>query len=117
MEKSIPISTDSRKFFRQYLELINPLVKLRGRELDVMSELLYYNDKFKDIPEEHRWKLIFDYDVKTEIKERLKLSDASLNNNLTILRKKKILVKNRVVKSFLIYPSDTCKLSFIFNIK
>jgi DNA-binding MarR family transcriptional regulator len=116
MEKSIPISTDGRKFFRQYLELINPLIKLRGKELDVMSELLYYNDKFKDIPEEHRWKLIFDYDVKTEIREKLNLSDASLNNNLSALRKKGILVKNRILKSFLIYPDSTCKLSFIFTI-
>jgi hypothetical protein len=117
MEKSISINTSKSKFFRQYLELINPMIKLRGRELDVMAELLYHNNQLKSIPHKQRWQLILNYETKTEIRSKLKLSDASLNNNLSALRKKGILSDSGIVKNFLIYPVDNCKLSFKFDIK
>jgi len=116
MDKSIPIRTTKSKFFRQYLELLNPILRLRGKELDVLAEILYYNHKLENIPEKHRWKLIFDYDTKAEIRQKLQLSDASLNNNLSALRKKGIIRKNKVTDSFLIYPNNYCKLTFSFNI-
>ena len=115
MEKSVPIRTTENKFFRQYLELLNPLLRLRGKELDVLAEILYHNHRLENIPEKHRWKLIFDYDTKTEIRTKLELSDASLNNNLSALRKKGIIRKNKVAESFLIHPSNYCKLTFSFN--
>lgn len=117
MEKNIPIGTTENRFFRQYLELINPILKLRGKELDVLAELMYYNNKMKDISEEHRWKLIFDYDTKAKIKNKLSLSDASLNNNLSALRKKHIIVENRIKKAFLVYPDNKFLLKFQFNVK
>jgi DNA-binding MarR family transcriptional regulator len=117
MEKNIPIATTENKFFRQYLELINPLLKLRGKELDVLAELMYYNYKFKDIPDEHRWKLIFDYDTKTKIRTKLDLSDASMNNNLSALRKKGIIKLNKVRDVFLVYPSSNFSLNFKFNVQ
>lgn len=116
MEKSVPIKTTENKFFRQYLELLNPLLRLRGKELDVLAEILYHNHKLDKVPEQHRWKIIFDHDTKTEIRTKLDLSDASLNNNLSALRKKGIIRKNKVAKSFLVYPSNYCKLTFSFNI-
>lgn len=116
MDKSVPIKTTKGKFFRQYLELLNPLLRLRGKELDVLAEILYHNHKLKKIPEKHRWKLIFDYDTKAEICTKLHLSDASLNNNLSALRKKGIIKKNKVQNSFLIHPNNYCKLTFSFNI-
>lgn len=118
MEKVIPVNTNTRKFFKEYLRLINPLVGLRGKELDVMAELLYYNYEFRDIPEEHRWKLIFDYDTKTDIRSSLGLSDASMNNNLSSLRKRGLIVNNRVAKFFWVYPEgDEMKIVFKFNLE
>tara|TARA_R110000868_G_scaffold11475_2_gene56161 strand:- start:2006 stop:2374 length:369 start_codon:yes stop_codon:yes gene_type:complete len=114
MEKNIPIKTSSVKFYRQYLELINPLIKLRGKELDVLAQLLLYNNDLKKIPEEHRWKIIFDYDTKTKIRTELGLSDASMNNNLSALRKKGLIKNNQVMKNFLVYPKDKVKITFNF---
>ena len=117
MEKNIPIKTTEDKFYRQYLELINPLLKLRGKELDVLAQLLLYNNSLKDIPEEHRWKIIFDYDTKTKIRTELDLSDASMNNNLSALRKKGIIENNKVLKNFLVYPNGAVKITFNFDLK
>lgn len=117
MEKNIPIKTSETRFYRQYLELINPLLKLRGKELDVLAQLLLYNNSLKSIPEEHRWKIIFDYDTKTKIRTELNLSDASMNNNLSALRKKGIIKNNQVLKNFLVYPNGSVKITFNFNLK
>jgi len=118
MEKKIiplpPIGVS--KFFRQYLELLNPIIQLRGKELDVLAELLYYNHTLKAIPEEHRWKLIFDYDTKLKIRNKLKLSEASMNNNLSALRKKNIIQENRIGKAYLIEPGKSFLLGFNFVI-
>ena len=116
MEKKVTIPTDESKFYRQYLEILNPIIKLRGKELDVLAELLFHNTRLKDIPNNLRWKLIFDQDNKTAIRQKLNLSEASLNNNLSALRKKGIIRKNRIPDSFLIHPSNYCKLTFSFNI-
>lgn len=116
MEKKVPIKTDSKKFYRQYLELMNPFVKLRGKELDVLAQLLYYNNKLKSIDEKHRWVVIFDYDNKQAIREELGLSEASLNNNLSALRKKGMIKNNKVIKGLLIYPNKNSKLTFNFII-
>ena len=119
MEKKIiplPPTTES-KFFRQYLELLNPLLRLRGKELDVLAELLYHNHKLIDIPLEHRWKLIFDYDTKMEIRSKLQLSDASMNNNLSALRKKGVIENNKVNPNYVVLPENKFILGFKFNIE
>jgi len=115
MEKKVTIATSENKFYRQYLEILNPIIKLRGKELDVLAELLYHNNRLKEIPYKHRWKLIFDYDTKSDIRTKLKLSEASLNNNLSALRKKRIIVENEVLKNFLVSPQESFSLKFNFK--
>lgn len=116
MEKKIQVPTTPRKFFRQYLELINPLVNLRGKELDVLSELLYHNHKMQKVPEEYRWKVLFNYDTKTNIREKLNLSVASMNNNMSSLRSKGIIINGKIKKDFLIHPKGQCDIIFSFKI-
>ena len=115
MEKRIPIPTSKNTFFRQYLEYLNPVLRLRGKELDVLSELLYHNDDLKSIPTEYRWKVIFEHDIKMKIVSKLKISEATLNNNFSALRKRKILVDNRIINTLLIYPDDSTKIIFDFK--
>ena len=117
MEKIIKIPTTEEKIFRQYLEIFNPIIKLRSKELDVLSQLLYFNDKLKDIPEEHRNKILFDYDTKKEMQNKIGLSGAYFDNCLSILRKKGIIINNKLIKNFLFYPDKDVKLTFNFVIK
>ena len=116
MEKIVPLKTTEKVFFRQYVEILDPLIKLRPKELDVLAELLYYNNKLKSIDSKNRWKLIFDYDNKKEIADSLKISVASLGNNLSYLRKRGIIVDNKVVDNLLVYPGKDFKLTFKFSL-
>ena len=116
-KKIIPLPpTTKSMFFRQYLELLNTIIHLRGKELDVLAELLYYNHDFKNIPEEHRWKIIFDYDTKLKIRNKLSLSEASMNNNLSALRKKNIIQNNKITKAYIVEPKKEFVLAFSFKI-
>lgn len=88
MEKKITTRTTPLMFFRQYLKLINPLYRLSPKESEVLSYLLYLNYKYRDITEDARHRLIFDYDSKVLIANEFKTSMAKINNVLTDLRKK-----------------------------
>lgn len=118
MEKTVPIKTTSDKFYRQYLEIINPLIKLRGREADVLSEFIKsYNALPDNLNEEDKWALLFSYESKQRIKNTLKFSDATLANNITALRRKNIIKDNKIVKPLLIKPSKQSIIKFQFNIE
>ena len=116
MEKILPLKTSEKVFFRQYVQILNPLIKLRDKELDVLAELLYHNNKLKSIDIKNRWKLILDYDNKKDIANDLDMSVASLGNNLSSLRKKGIIVNNKVVSNLLVHPGKEFKLTFKFSV-
>lgn len=116
MLKEIPIKCTDRNFYRYYVELLNPIAKLRKKELDVLAQLLYYDNKYKSLEDKIRYKIIFDQDTKLEIREALNLSEASLNNNLSELRKKKVIKDNQIAKGYRVYPGEESKLVFNFLI-
>jgi len=115
-KRVIPISTTSEKFYKQVVVLLNPILRLRGKEQDVLAQLMYYNNKYKDLDNSIRWKVIMEYDTKTEIQKKLGISAASMYNNLSALRKKGIIIKNKVHPNYLITPNKEFSLKFKFTI-
>lgn len=113
----IPVKTTRNKFFREYVELMNPVLRLRKRDLDVLSELLYYNDKLKDLSPKNRWTLIFNYENKVEISNKLKMSKETFATHLTELRKKNIIVDNKVVDMLCINPGKSFNVQYKFVIR
>ena len=117
-EMIIRISTTKRLYFRQVLNLLKgfePLNKCQPRELDVLAELYYWNYYYKDIPEESRGKLIFDYDTKRAIADYLNIDNAVLDNSLSALRKKNIIVGRKVPKTFNIEFNKSIIFQFVEN--
>lgn len=116
--KVIPIKTELRTFFRQYVHIMKPVFKLNDRESDILGELMYFNYKYRELTEDIRYKIIFDYDTKVEIRVNLGITEASFNNGLTTLRKKGILVDNRLAGNLLVIPdSNRFSVTFLFSIK
>lgn len=115
----IPITTTPREFFRMNLEILKsfpPFNLLRSKELDVLAEILFYNYKYKDIDALVRGKVIFDYSTKVEMRENLSMDEQSFNNHLTTLRKKGILDKRNINKTFGIDPI-TPVITFNFKLE
>ena len=124
MDKKV-INIPKRKlntFFREYLELINPLLKLRTKELDLLGRLMYYNytisKEFKNPESKLKWSQLFSKDIKDVIGEEIGQNQSILANNLSALRKKKIILNGNKLRSDLcLYPnSEQFVLAFRFNL-
>lgn len=89
----IPISTTRIHFYKIALRILNPVLKLSNMEIDVLASimLIHYANRNKD-PKRVE-KNLLSYKSRVAIRSRLDISEASLNNNISYLRKKGILVK------------------------
>jgi len=118
--KKIPIKTNSRKFYRQFLELIKslpPIDKLRPKELDVLSEVMYENGNMSEYKDSDRYTLIFSTKKRKQMRELIGISEDSYNNNLSILRKHGLITKDNKLNKFLstVVFKDNFSLEFIFK--
>ena len=118
--KTIAIKTNKDKFYRQFLELLRsipPINKLRPKELDVLAEIIRQENLLKDYPEEHRQSIIFSISSRKDMRELIGISADSFNNNISMLKKYKILdSENRLNKFFKNINFDSkFELNFIFK--
>ena len=116
------IPVDKSQLFYRWLILTRPLHGLKGNQLKVLAWLLYYHHNYKTNidNEEVVWKMVFDYDTKAKIKEDVGIQDASFQNVLSILRKKGVIVNNRIVEAYiprLEIGAKEFKLIYHFKIK
>lgn len=121
-KKVIDIKSNERMFFRHYIKLLSsfkPLNGIRNQELMVLAELMYSNHViskgFKDREDPNKWKLIFSYENKRAIEEILQISDATMANCLTNLRKMKLIQDNTLQKIFRVYPEKDFEIVFRFS--
>lgn len=117
MKKEITLGFNSeQKLFRAYVELLQPIFKLRNREADVFAQLLYFNYLKRDIKNiNDRFELILSPKNKKQILENLNIGDNILQNMLSSLRKKGLLVNNIIPTKYLQYISED-GLSLIFKL-
>jgi len=111
-------------FFR-WLDITKAFHKLNNQQQQVLALLLYYHYQYRKEVTNNKilWKILFDYDTKLKIKEdevfKNGLSDSALQNILTALRKKNIIVGGEISKMFipeLDLKTKTFKIIFNFNI-
>jgi DNA-binding MarR family transcriptional regulator len=90
------LKVDERQFFKVWLTLLQPFLKLRDQELKVLAVLLYYRHtiqtqvKSKTIVDE----LLFNTKTRKKIKEELNIESYSFNNILSALRKRGLITNN-----------------------
>lgn len=118
MKKEITLGfTTEQKLFRAYVELLQPIFKLRNREADVFAQLLYFNYLKRDIKNiNDRFELILSPKNKKQILENLNIGDNILQNMLSNLRKKGLLVDNIVPVKYHQHIMDN-SLDLIFKLR
>tara|TARA_B100000767_G_scaffold225021_1_gene214242 strand:+ start:47 stop:433 length:387 start_codon:yes stop_codon:yes gene_type:complete len=116
------IHTDKKSIFRLWLEFLKPYHKLRNKEIEALSLMLYYRYELsREIPNVDMVDMIL-FSTETRSKIRSELNDMSqkvFNNLLTSLRKKGVLTKDNKIHHNLI-PNMTekgFKLIFNFEVK
>ena len=104
-----------------WLELTRPFHKLTQQQINVLALLLYYYfENRKDITNNKiLWKEVFDYDTKAKIQKELDIKPQGIQNVLTALRKKNIIMDNEIVTTYvpnIEYGSKHFNLLFKFDI-
>ena len=119
--KMANINVQLKTFFFRYVEIMTPFHKLRKQYQQVLSLLLYYHHTLsKEITNNKiLWKAVFDYDTKLLISEELGIKSGALENLLSGLRAKKVIINNQISP---LYIPDTSRgfkqftITFNFNI-
>jgi len=114
-----------KNLFFKWLDITKTWHKLNNQQQQVLALLLYHHYLYKKDITNNKilWKILFDYDTKLKIKEdpifEKGLSDSALQNMLTTLRKKKIIVDGEISPLYipeLSRDSKNFKIIFNFNI-
>jgi hypothetical protein len=107
------------KFFKMWLTILQPFLKLRNKELELLAKLLYHRYlislevKNKEMLDE----LLFSSKIKKKILSELDIPEHAYNNLLSCLRKKKIVIDKSINKQIIptiTEPFDNFKL--VYNI-
>jgi hypothetical protein len=115
------INTTIKKLFKDWLYLTKIFHKLTDQQINILSLFLYEYYKLKKEVTNERIinEVLFDYKIKMKIKEELGIKDPSLQNAMTIFRKKGIVVNNQLSKLFIPQiekDANNFKLIYNFNI-
>ena len=101
----IPLKANIAQSFKAYLQILNPILKLKDKEIEVLSSFLsiwYKNKNNKNID-----KLLFSTPVRKMVRKSIDMSEASFNNHITMLRKKKMIINKRLNPNILNGITDT----------
>lgn len=108
-----------QQFFHSWLTILQPFLKLRKREIDVLSKILYYNYEIgKDIKNEDlKYELLFSSKIRKQIAKEIGIKDCDFGNILSTLRKKSMIINNRINPSIIPKVSNDFKsFNLVFNL-
>ncbi len=115
------LKATERQFFKLWLMILQPFLKLRQQELKVLAELLYHRHsiskqvKNKAIIND----LLFNSKTRKKIKQDLDIKTYSFNNILSSLRKKGVISENNELNKKIIPKVEESFSNFklIYNIE
>ena len=90
----IPIKSDIPKSMKAYLQILNPVLKLKDKEIEVLSSFLSIWQSNKE--NENLDKMLFSTPVRKMVRKQIGMSEASFNNHITMLRKKQMIVDKKI---------------------
>ena len=101
----IPLTGNIAQSFKAYIQVLNPVLKLKDKEIEVLSNFLSIWYKNKTNPNID--KLLFSTKVRKMVRKAIGMSEASFNNHITMLRKKEMIVDKKINTSILQSIKDT----------
>jgi len=93
---NIPITIDLQNYFELYLHILNPLLKLKKREREVLAAFLKIHYMNRDKSPDRINELLFSKNTKKYIRNYIKMSEPSFNNHIHQLRAKKAIIGDSI---------------------
>ena len=92
MSLKLRITVDDKiGLYNAFIKSLSPKFNVTDGERRVLSMLMFYNDKHRDLDENSRGVLMFSKQFKEKIAEELGISKFVLENRLSSLRKKGVI--------------------------
>ena len=118
----IPILTSHDKFYSQLVSLFSnfaPIKSLSNREKSLLIEILNQNYKYRNIPEDSRYIVLFSTENRITMAKNIGISVDALYVLLSNIRKKGAITSDNRIPAFLakIVPEDTFEFTILFKIK
>lgn len=87
------INATEEQFFKLWIEMLQPFLKLRNQEVEMLAKMLYHRYKIScDIVNSANIdQLLFSEENRKKMRLELKYEVYTFNNNLSVLRKKKLV--------------------------
>jgi len=101
----IPLKASIAQSFKAYLQILNPILKLKDKEIEVLSNFL--SIWYKNKSNENIDKLLFSTPVRKMVRKSIGMSEASFNNHITMLRKKQMIISKKLNPNILNAIKDT----------
>jgi predicted nucleotide-binding protein (sugar kinase/HSP70/actin superfamily) len=96
---NIPIKSDIPQSMKAYLQVLNPILKLKDKEIEVLSSFLSIWQSNRD--NANIDKMLFSTPVRKMVRKQIGMSEASFNNHITMLRKKNMIVDKKINSNIL----------------
>ena len=91
---NIPIKSDIPQSMKAYLQVLNPILKLKDKEIEVLASFLSIWQSNRD--NANLDKMLFSTPVRKLVRKQIDMSEASFNNHITMLRKKQMIVDKKI---------------------
>jgi hypothetical protein len=82
----LKVPTDKERVYNQFLTIVNFLIYEINE--NTVASIMYYNDKYRNLPNPERAEYIMSSDIRKKIRDRLNLQANHLNNIVARLRQK-----------------------------
>lgn len=104
----IPVEVESKDYFKTYITCLNPILKLRPREIEVLTVLIKSYFQLEEFANQGHFKHTEIYnrmhgDVGRKIlSDSIKMSTASFTNHIVKLKQKKVITADLKLPDYLI---------------
>jgi len=129
MRYPLRVPTTKDKIYGQFLRIVNFLIyekdseesvqrsPLTNKELDVLASMMYYNDRYRNLPPAERAEYIMSSDIRKRIRAKLDIKANHLNNVISRLKSKyymgaPILDDGKLCQALNIYLDDDTTIEF-----
>ena len=83
----------SENYYKECLNILNTVLKLTATEINILGEFLKLKDNFRTFPEDESNKLTFSSTSRQLVCEKLDMSKYNLNNYITGLKRKNMIIE------------------------
>ena len=127
----LQVPTDKDRIYDQFLTIVNFLIyevkdtqtvssPLTNKELMVLGAIMFYNDKYRNLPQPERAEYIMGTDIRRKIRDRLELKANHLNNVIARLKQKyylgePVLQNSTLSASLDVYLDSDLSIEFKLN--